>query len=176
MKRYSIPITVVCIAINVIVFLLQIIGLFPYQIFAMAPFSIIGGQVYRIVTSSFMHADINHILANLLSFFNVGSYCEQSTNRRAYLSCIIFSMLGSGIAVGLFSRTFTLGFSGVVFGVLGYFMILLYKNDNRLDEGEKALLARMLIPNIIVSLLPGVSWQAHFGGFIGGAIAGLLFI
>jgi membrane associated rhomboid family serine protease len=31
----------------------------------------------------------------------------------------------------------------------------------------------MLVPNIIISLIPGVSWQGHLGGMLGGLLVGL---
>ena len=85
-------------------------------------------------------------------------------------------MLLSGLSITFFSNSYTVGFSGVVFGILGYFAVLLYKDDGQWDQSDLYLVGRMLIPNIIVSFMPGVSLAGHAGGLIGGIIAGLLFI
>ena len=176
MRRNEIRVTILFGIINVVIFVLQLLGMMSYSIFAIVPSLVRQGQVYRLVTGALMHASYSHITANLLSFFNIGSYCELRTNRKGYLAAILFSMLTSGLMVTFFTDSYTVGFSGVVFGIMGYYAILLYKNDGRWDEVEKSTLARMLIPNVIISLMPGVSWAGHLGGFIGGVIAGLLYI
>ena len=92
------------------------------------------------------------------------------------MAAIILSMLLSGASVTFFANGYTVGFSGVVFGILGYFAVLLYKDDGQWDSRDLYLVGRMIIPNIIVSFMPGVSLAGHAGGFLGGIIAGLLFI
>ncbi len=123
-----------------------------------------------------MHGGLEHIAANLFSFVNIGSYCEINTDKRSYSAAIFLSMLMSGLSVTMFSSGYTVGFSGVVFGILGYFAVLLYKDDGQWDRSDIYLVGRMIVPNIIVSFMPGVSLAGHAGGFLGGIIAGLLFI
>ena len=123
-----------------------------------------------------MHGGLEHIAANLFSFVNIGSYCEINTDKRSYSAAIVLSMLMSGLSVTMFSSGYTVGFSGVVFGILGYFAVLLYKDDGQWDRSDIYLVGRMIVPNIIVSFMPGVSLAGHAGGFLGGIIAGLLFI
>ena len=177
MKRNGLIVTTCFTALCVGVFVLQMLGLVSIEKYALWPqFVLQGGQYYRIVTGALMHADIQHIGANLLSFFNVGSYCEEEHGSKNMLITILITMLTSGLAVIFLGNSPTVGFSGVVFGVFGYFAVSLYKSGGGFDENEKALLARMLIPNILVSIMPGVSWQGHFGGFVGGVIAGLILI
>ncbi|MBR4462249.1 MAG: rhomboid family intramembrane serine protease [Erysipelotrichaceae bacterium] len=176
MNRSDLRVTIFFTVINIIVFVLQLLGLISLTSYAIIPALVRQGQIYRIITGSLMHGSYSHIIANLFSFFNIGSYCELRTNRKGYLVAILLSMLTSGLMITFFSNSATVGFSGVVFGVMGYYAILLYKNDGRWDAVEKSTLARMLIPNVIISLMPGVSWAGHLGGFIGGVIAGLLYI
>ena len=176
MRRNDLLVTILFSAINIIVFVLQLCGVMSVSAFGILPSLVRQGQYCRIITGSLMHASYRHIGANLFSFLNIGSYCELRTNRRGYLTAILLSMLTAGLAITLFSDSYTIGFSGVVFGIMGYYAVLLYKNDGRWDEVEKSTLARMLIPNVIISLMPGVSWAGHLGGFIGGVIAGLLYI
>ena len=123
-----------------------------------------------------MHGGLEHIAANLFSFVNIGSYCEINTDKRSYSAAIFLSMLMSGLSVTMFSSGYTVGFSGVVFGILGYFAVLLYKDDGQWDRSDIYLVGRMIVPNIIVSFMPGVSLAGHAGGFLGGIIAGLLFM
>ena len=176
MRKNSISITIFWSVVCVIVFILQIMGIVTFDSFAIIPSAVKNGQIYRLLTGALMHANLEHIVANLFSFINVGSYCEINTNKKSYSIAIFLSMLLSGIFVTIFSNAYTVGFSGVVFGILGYFAVLLYKDDGQWDQKDLYLVGRMIIPNIIVSFMPGVSLSGHAGGFLGGIIAGLLFI
>ena len=149
--------TIVCAA----VFILQILGIVTIERFALLPAAVKSGQVYRIVTGALMHANLQHIAANLISFVNVGSYCELKTGKKSYSYAILLSMLLSGLFVTFFSNGYTVGFSGA---------------DGQWDSSDLYLVGRMIVPNIIISFMPGVSLPGHAGGFIGGIIAGLLFI
>lgn len=176
MRRNSISITIFWTVACIIVFILQILGYFPIERFALLPSAVKSGQVYRILTGALMHGGLEHIAANLFSFVNIGSYCEINTDKRSYSAAIFLSMLMSGLSVTMFSSGYTVGFSGVVFGILGYFAVLLYKDDGQWDRSDIYLVGRMIVPNIIVSFMPGVSLAGHAGGFLGGIIAGLLFM
>ena len=176
MRKNNINITIFFSAVCVIVFILQILGLMRIDTFALLPSAVRSGQFYRILTGALMHASVQHIAANLISFVNIGSYCEYHTRKSSYLLAIVFSMALSGLFVTFFSNGYTVGFSGVVFGILGYFAVLLYKDDGQWDRSDLYLVGRMIVPNIIVSFMPGISLAGHAGGFIGGIIAGLLFI
>ena len=176
MRRNVISITLFWTVVCIVVFVLQILGFMPIERFALLPSAVKSGQVYRILTGALMHGGLEHILANLFSFLNIGSYCEMNTSKKSYSLAIIISMLLSGISVTLFSTGYTVGFSGVVFGILGYFAVLLYKDDGQWDRNDIYLVGRMIVPNIIISFMPGVSLAGHAGGFIGRIIAGLLFI
>ena len=176
MRKYNIYITIFWSAACVIVFILQILGFFSAERFALIPSAVKSGQIYRLLTGALMHAGLEHIAANLLSFINIGSYCELNTDKKSYSAAILISLLLSGLFVTFFSDSVTVGFSGVVFGILGYFAVLLYKDDGQWDRSDLYLVGRMIIPNIIVSFMPGVSLAGHAGGFLGGIIAGLLFI
>lgn len=171
-------VTFILIIINALVFLMQQTGIITYDKFALVPMFVKNGEYYRLLTGAFMHASLQHILANMYSFYNLGSYCEHFTTRKKYIIALIASLIGSSLMVLNFSnpQVYTVGFSGVVFGVLGFYSVCLYKNDGRLDEYEKNYLIRVILSNVIVSLMPGVSWQGHLGGFIGGFISALILL
>ena len=164
--------TVLCI----IVFILQLMNIVTVEKFALLPSAVKQGQFYRILSGALMHGGFEHIAANLISFVNLGTYCELNTSKKSYSLAILFSLILSGLSVVMFTEGYTVGFSGVVFGIMGYFAVLLYKDDGEWDSTDAYLLARMIIPNIVVSFMPGVSLAGHAGGFLGGIIAGLLFI
>lgn len=119
------------ITINVVVFLLQIVGLNDFFIRAMAfdpslPTAII--QPWRLVTYMFLHAGGFHILFNMLWLWWMGRSVEQTLGPRTF-SVIYF---GSGIGGALLDIAFAqfvginlvIGASGAVFGIMVAFAML----------------------------------------------------
>ena len=174
-RSANFPTTYLFVGICLVVFVLQNIGIVDYQKYGLVPRLVKEGEVYRIFTSAFLHGSLTHIAGNLLSLINMGSVCEYRWSKKNYLIAILASIVGAGLSVTLLSNpsTVTIGLSGAVFGVFGYFSAMLYKEDGVLSYNEKTIIARILIPNILISLMPGVSWQGHFGGFIAGALVAL---
>lgn len=167
--------TTIVSVICIVIFVLQMLGVIDYQQFAIVPSLVMQGQVYRLLTGALMHGSYYHILGNLGAFFNVGGFIERIYGTKNYAQILIGSLLGSGLLVTFLGRdVYTVGLSGVVWGTFGAYTVYLYKNDNRLDSLELSQIARMLIPNIIISFMPGVSWQGHAGGFLGGLLITLL--
>ncbi|GAC1531572.1 MAG: hypothetical protein NVS3B10_26960 [Polyangiales bacterium] len=59
------------------------------------------------------------------------------------------------------------GASGMILGWAGLIVPLLSRDN-------LARFGRFLLLNALISFLPGVSWQAHLGGFVAGLACGLL--
>ena len=131
---------------------------------------------YRIITCAFLHGSPTHLLMNMMSLYNIGTFVENRLGDRKYLTVIAASILTSGLAVVMLSPTgtITIGFSGVIFGLFGAFVAIMIRTGAIHNEAVMSTVLRMLVPNIIISLMPGVSWQGHLGGLIGGLLAGLL--
>jgi membrane associated rhomboid family serine protease len=64
------------------------------------------------------------------------------------------------------------GASGAIFGLMGAYLVIL-----RHLGGNSTSLLVLLIINVVIGFLPGsnLAWQAHVGGLIGGALAGLIY-
>jgi GlpG protein len=83
------------------------------------------GQLWRIVTPAFLHADMIHLAFNVLMFYQLGSLIEprQGSSR---LALLIFAIaIPSNLAQALVPETWGgttafLGLSGVVYGLLGF--------------------------------------------------------
>ena len=170
--------TVFIIILNVVIFLLQLSGTISISDFGLIPQFVKGGQFYRLFTSAFLHGSFQHILANMYSLFNLGYYLEMRYGKKNLFLVSLVSLFTSAIAVTLFSNQTipTIGYSCVVFGVMWYYFVSVYANDKRIDQNEMYVIVRMLLPNIIISLMPGVSAQGHFGGLIGGVLTALILL
>ena len=82
---------------------------------------------------------------------------------------------GEVLGAGLDETTgVAVGASGAVFGLLAAALMLVFRRDARDEDKYNQPLRRGLIGCFIVatiiSLLPGVSFAGHLGGFIAGAL------
>jgi rhomboid protease GluP len=161
------------IAVCVAVFLAQAARLDP-QALALQNWALYGpavqaGQWWRVLTTVVVHAGILHIVFNMMVVVNLGFAVERllGTPRMAAVSLV--SALGAAALVLAFAFPFpTVGASGMILGWAGALLPVV----NR--QGQKNL-AWLLVQVAVISILPGVSWQGHLGGFLAGlACGGLL--
>ena len=166
-------VTYILMGINILVFLLGILGFRDYILinFGVARAPVINGQIYRLITGAFIHADIMHILFNMYALHIIGTQMESYIGRTKYILVYIFSaVMGSLISV-LFSELLSVGASGAIFGLLGSLLVFGYYYRAVLSN----LLRNQIVPIIILNLtigflIPGIDNAAHIGGLIGGAL------
>ena len=112
------------IAVNVLVFALEY--LFPRLswFIVMNPRMVLAGAVWQLVTYMFSHADISHLLVNMLGLLFFGTQVERELGTKEFL---LYYFL-TGILAGVFSflaylatgamSVYLLGASGAIFAVL----------------------------------------------------------
>lgn len=133
-------------------------------------------EPWRMLTAIFTHSTgfIFHILFNLLALWLFGRNLEQMIGRSAFLLLYLFSGVGGSLGVMLWAyvdvtslQVATVGASGAIFGLLAATLVA-YKAA-RINITSLAVLIGI---NFAIGLLPGasISWQAHLGGMIVGAI------
>lgn len=97
------------------------------------PFSVIHkNKWYRILSSAFVHADIAHLLFNMLTFYFFAFRLEQTIGSLAFLIVYIGSQIVSSIPELIKHRNnenyHSLGASGAISGIL-FSYILFYPSD-----------------------------------------------
>ncbi len=120
---------------NVAVFFFSMfLGRFFYDWFSLKPSLVFpGGQIWRLVTYMFMHADFAHILFNMLILWWFGSPLEQIWGQRKFLIYYFLTGVGAGVvSVPFYEMTGQgmvpiVGASGSLFGILTAFA-LIYPN------------------------------------------------
>ena len=136
------------------------------------------GQVYRLVTSMFLHAGLVHVAMNMLSLYFLGSFAEVSFGRARYLALYFLSGLASGIAYLYFGGfdTGAVGASGAIFGLVGG--IFGYAIRRGSFSWENPIIRQLIILtalNLWIGFsIPHISNTAHIGGIVGGAVYGWL--
>lgn len=181
----STPATYVLIAINVIVFLVELAGGAGglsvgstsgfFVDFALFGPSVAEGEWYRLVSSGFLHVSIIHIGFNMLILFFLGRLLEPALGTPRFLALYFASLLaGSFGALVLEPNGLTVGASGAVFGLAGATFIIARGRGMDALAGEVGFL---IVFNLVWSFLgPNISVGGHVGGLIGGAICALAIV
>lgn len=128
------------------------------------------GQWYRLLTSMFLHEEIVHIGFNMLSLWFLGPPLEAALGRSRFLALYLGSGLaGSALVYWLEApQQLTLGASGAIFGLFGATAVLM----RRLRYDMRPMIALLVLNLVLTFGWGGISWQAHIGGLIGGAVIG----
>jgi len=127
-----------------------------------------------ILAAPFLHANLAHLTANTVSFLLFG-WLVMLRDRRHFGVVTLLAMVGSGVLSWTLGApgSIHIGASGVVFGYFGFLLL----------AGFYARSAGSILLSLAVAVLwggtvfgvlpgtPGVSWQGHLGGFIGGVLA-----
>lgn len=131
-------VTLVIMAINIVGYILCTqMGEIVYNIGSMnAEKILVEKQYYRFVTSIFLHADIDHIVGNMIYLVGLGQMIEPMLGHIRFGMLYLLSGLGaSGFSV-LYSvltgdNYDAVGASGAIFGLIGALFILLVIRDMR---------------------------------------------
>lgn len=134
---------------------------------------------WTLVTNLFVHGGLWHLIANMMTLFFFGTYLS-SLIRGARFWLVYFT---GGIVGNLFflilgpDNALAIGASGAVFAIGGTLTVLRPNLKVFIIPipAPIPLWAAILGSFAILSFIPNVAWQAHLGGFLLGAIAGLLF-
>ncbi|MDZ8173155.1 rhomboid family intramembrane serine protease [Microbacterium xanthum] len=137
------------------------------------PSSLVPFQPWTILTVALVHASFWHIGLNMLALWLIGRSLEPLLGRWRFLALYVLSVLGGSVAVALLSFTTpVVGASGAIFGLFGALLVI-----GRHLGANVTGIAIILGLNLVIGFLPGfnVSWQAHVGGLVVGALVGFIF-
>ena len=126
-------------------------------------------EPWRMLSTMFVHStsSVFHILFNGYSLFILGTLVERLIGPGRFLTLFLFSGFGGSVLVLLLSPTSAVvGASGAIFGLFGALFVI-----QRSFGGANAQLLIVLGLNLVMGfIVPGISWQAHIGGLITGAV------
>jgi len=144
---------------------------------------IVEGQVWRMVTSSFLHANLFHLMINMYALYVFGKFFEDAFGGRRLISLYVFAGLAGSFLSAITSfvsvlvgfkdpdvLTLGVGASGALFGILGFFII-----SNRIYLNKQRLYSILMINLLIGIFFAGLidNW-AHIGGLAAGLIFGYI--
>ncbi len=170
-NKYPI-ITYTLLGINIFIYILSILNYsWVINTFANYYANLQKGELWRLVTSTFVHADIFHILFNMMALMEIGPLVEKYYGKSKFLTIY----LGSGILGSLFSAVCSnyvgVGASGAIFGLFGAMVFFGYKYRATLDGFLRSGVIPILIANLIIGIIiPEIDVIAHLGGLLGGVL------
>ena len=130
------------------------------------------GYYYQIFTSLFVHADIAHIVGNMLFLLIFGLRGEEMFSLPEFLSIYFLGGL-TGNILSLFLLpigTVSVGASGAIFAMFGAAVI--YERRSFSQSIIGALIYAFFL--LLISSGPGVNVFAHIGGLLAGLLIGYL--
>jgi len=189
------------IIINTIVFLFMLLlgALTPHaaalvtEATALVPDLVVAhGWVWQLVTYSFQHVDLFHILFNMLTLWMFGAQLELTWKHRQFLEFYFFCVITAALTtvavaylgtisslgfLGISPETMTLGASGGIYGVMTAFALLFGNMEFMLFPLPVSIRAKYLVAILIFISLVGalrgmgtahrgesVAYFAHLGG------------
>ena len=140
--------------------------------FGIAPHQLIG--LRGILFAPFLHGNFPHLIANTVPFLILGWLVMLQETSDFWIVTIITMIVG-GLGVWLFAAPGSLhiGASGLILGYLGFLLLRGYFQRN-FASILLSIVVGVLYGGLIWGVLPtqpGISWQGHLFGFLGGVLA-----
>jgi membrane associated rhomboid family serine protease len=143
---------------------------------------IIKGEVYRLITASFLHSSLFHIVLNSISLLFLLPRFEKIYPLRSILILICASISGFMLSVLCNRNALSVGLSTAIFGILGGFIAYMIINWTALElygplrSTLCCTIGLLVAISFLLSIGPGIDSIAHIGGMAGGLLSSLAFL
>lgn len=136
------------------------------QIGALFGPAVAAGQWWRVLLTTFEHANLLHIGFNMWVVVTLGFALERMIGSKRMAAISLVTALGSsGFALLFNFNVPTIGASGMILGWAGALIPIVTREGRR-------MIWFWMIEIAVISLLPHVSWAGHLGGFLFGLLCG----
>lgn len=166
-------VTYILMILNVVFYVIPVItGTYDTILnnFCIYPIAIRNGQYYRLITGTFLHANIMHLLFNVYALYVIGTQLESFLGKFKYLICYLFSALTGALLSMIFLKgNASVGASGAIFGLMGSLVYFGYHYRVYLGTALKSQIIPLIVFNLLLGfMLNNVDLAGHIGGLIGG--------
>lgn len=183
-KFKAYPLTYTLMAISIVVFIVgQLSGSLDEYLYINGVLDghtvVVKGELYRLVTSTFLHSDGLHIVMNMLSLYIVGTMVEKLFSKIAYLSIyFITAFFGSYMSIYMHMNGQAIGASGAIFGLFGALAGFAFFHRNTMKAQFMAFMKDfgvILVINLVIGFVfPSIDVAAHIGGLVAGMVGGFM--
>ncbi|MBV8547581.1 MAG: rhomboid family intramembrane serine protease [Acidobacteria bacterium] len=184
MKRKA-PVTMALLVIIAIVFAFEVLthaydtdqGMIDLG--AIVPGLVQHGELWRLITSMFLHAGWLHWLANSWALYQLGTLYEVLFGSKRFTLIYFTTGIIAGLASSLYNHGPAVGASGAVFGILGAFIFSIRRSPlYRHQPWTRGLIAQLVFwiaVNLAIGYsVPHIDNVAHVGGLISGLLLGFI--
>lgn len=182
-KEYKVTYTI--IILNILLYLIEVIksrNLIDIDIYTLIQMGakvnvlINSGEIYRLLTSTFLHGGIIHIFFNMSALNIIGREVEAVYGSKRYIAIYVISALGGSVVSYLFKpNSISVGASGAIFGLLGAMLIFGLKERDKIGKQYMKNILETIGLNVIIGItIPNIDNFAHLGGLILGTITSFI--
>lgn len=144
---------------------------------ALDPALVQSGEAWRLLSCTFLHANFDHVVGNVIMLYILGMACEHAFGWTQFLSLYVLCGVG-GAMLSLTGPNVSVGASGAIFGLAGALVAALWKYRSRLHVRDRRIAILLvgwgIYQFVIGALLPQVDNRAHLGGLLCGLVLGLV--
>lgn len=159
-----------------IFWIVEIIDVYVFRgrldIFGIIPHNIIG--LRGILLAPFLHGNFNHLIANSIPFVILGWLVMlQETSDFFIVTALTMLVGGLGVWVFGYPGSIHIGASILIFGYLGFLLLRGYFQRNFASIFISVVVGLLYGGTVwgVLPSQPGISWQGHLFGFLGGILA-----
>lgn len=136
------------------------------------------GEVWRVITSAFLHAGLIHLVVNMYSLAIIGTQVETFIGKWKFLGIYLISAISGNLLSLTFSSVniISVGASGALFGLMGALLYFGYHYRLYLSEAIRNQIVPIILVNLLLGfMISGIDNVAHIGGLIAGYLASMAF-
>ena len=183
------------VGINVAIYLVSLLGQLSIANFiatrdywlGLVPVFVVHGWIWQLITYSFLHTGLWHVLFNMLMLWMFGAEFEMGWGSRRFLEFYLFCAVGAALVTVAFAyigfllspATITIGASGGVFGILLAFGMVYGDREVFMFPLPFRMRAKYMVGILlfieIALVLQGPSGVANIA-HLGGALFGFLYV
>ena len=147
------------------------------------------GEIWRLITSIFLHGSVLHLLLNNISLHALGAVTEWTAGKKRFLAFYLLSGVGGNLCSYAMTintsgtseeQIASLGASGAIFGLAGALLVFFWRNqvlyrDKDVPNGMFWRLLGTVFLNFAISeVLPDIDVAGHWGGLLSGVLLAVL--
>lgn len=134
------------------------------------------GEYGRIITSTLLHANIEHLLSNILALAIFGSRVEKYMGKMHYFFIFMIGGALASVSTIIFQQGVSVGASGGIFALIGALVSISLICRQKIGEIDYQTFIIIIILNIAVGeMVPAINNLAHMVGLGFGIAVGIIY-
>lgn len=135
-----------------------------------------GQEWWRFITAMFLHANMDHLVGNMLMLYVAGELVEKYVGKWKFAILYFFSGISGSMLYAAYefstgSFRDSIGASGAVFGVIGALLVIVIRHRGKYADITIGRMIFMIVYMMYMGLrASNVNNAAHIGGLLGGMV------